>query len=293
MGCDISLMRAVIENITASRRQAFACLSHDLEAFDNDYHRHVEIELTWIEESSGKRLIGDSLETFSGGDLVLIGSDLPHQYRSEGSGRARAKVIQFPPDGWGDRFGELPEFREINDLLERASRALVFSPHASEEITPLIAELFALPEGFDRAIALLRILEALASAEARPLASIGFSGQVSSRSIDRLGRIMKLIDRRTELGETVSLKDVASVAALHPQSVSRFFLQHTGMSFQRYLQVTRIGKAARKLIETDDPISTIALDVGYSTQSNFNRQFLEVHEMTPTEYRRGVRTGRS
>ncbi|MEM9017097.1 MAG: AraC family ligand binding domain-containing protein, partial [Verrucomicrobiota bacterium] len=148
-------MRVVVETITSSPQQSFTCLGLDLEAFDNDYHRHVEIELTWIEKSSGKRLIGDSLETFSEGDLVLIGSNLPHQYRSEGSGPARAKVIQFPPDWLGERFGKWPEFREIPDLLQRAARGLVFSRDTSAEVTPLIAELFTEPEGFDRAISLL------------------------------------------------------------------------------------------------------------------------------------------
>ncbi|MEM1442141.1 MAG: AraC family transcriptional regulator, partial [Verrucomicrobiota bacterium] len=191
----------------------------------------------------------------------------------------------------GERFGQWPEFRDIGDLLQRSSRGLVFPQTVTKPITSQMTELFSLSEGFDRAVALLRILEALSSTKARSLASAGFSDQVSTRSVERLGRIMELIDQRTELGEPVPLKEVATVAALHPQSVSRFFQQHTGMNFQRYLQVIRVGKAARKLIETDDPVSSIAMDVGYSTQSNFNRQFLEIHEMTPSEYRREVRVG--
>lgn len=281
-------MRAIVESISASPVQSFTCLSHDLEAFHNDYHRHGEIELTWIEEGPGKRLIGDSLEPFSPGDLVLIGSNLPHQYQSEGVGRARAKVIQFAANWWGAGFDQLPEFRALAELILRAKRGLAFSVLETEEVTSLISELFALPEGFGRAILLLQILERLSSAPSRSLASVGFSDQVSSRSVERLRRMIELIDQRTDLGEPVPLQDVASAAALHPQSVSRFFQQQTGMSFQRYLQTIRIGKASRRLIESNDPVSIIALDVGYATQSNFNRQFLEIQGRTPTAYRREI-----
>ncbi|MEM7700079.1 MAG: AraC family transcriptional regulator [Verrucomicrobiota bacterium] len=285
-------MQAIVESIQSSPAQSFTCLDHDLEAFHDDYHRHIELELTWIVESSGKRLVGDKLASFVSGDLVLIGSNLPHQYRSEGPGPARAKVIQFAPEVFGSPFLSLPEFRSIETLQHRARRGLSFSNRAVSAITPLIEKLFQLPEGSERAVALISLLLEISKRKGTPLASLGYGEHASSRSIARIGRVIDWIDRQTEAGDPVQLQEAARVAALHPQSVSRFFLQHTGMNFQRYLQVVRIGKAAQKLIETDDPISSIALDVGYASQSNFNRQFQQIHKMTPTQYRAELGSGR-
>lgn len=283
-------MRPSVESIFPSPGQSFTCLNHDLPEFHNDYHKHPEMELTRIIEGSGKRLIGDSLETFSDGDLVLIGSQLPHQYESARVGRARAQVIQFLPGLFGKNLRLLPEFRSMGDLEERAATGLVFCGHGRKTIEPLLDDLFTTTQEGKRAILLIEILLILSqSDDAHPLATAGYVDQVSEKSVARLGRVITEINERIDAGLPVSLDEVAKIAALHPQSVSRFFHQHTGVSFQEYLQHIRVGKAARKLIETSDNISDIALDVGFPSQSNFNRQFRGMHQMTPSQYRRELR----
>ncbi|MDF1754046.1 MAG: AraC family transcriptional regulator [Verrucomicrobiales bacterium] len=282
-------MRPSVESVVPSPNQSFTCLDLDLPEFHNDYHKHPELELTRIVENSGKRLIGDSLERFEAGDLVLIGSGLPHQYESDRVGRSRAKVIQFSPGLFGKDFYLMPEFRRIGDLQTRAAPGLVFSSGISGKVTSLINQLFADQNEAKRALLLLEILLVLSEdRESRSLASLGYHNQVSEKSVDRLGRMIAFIDQQVDRGEPVTLEEMARVAALHPQSVSRFFHQHTGMNFQAYLQVIRVGKAARRLMETDDPISAIALDIGFASQSNFNRQFREIHKMTPSLYRKAV-----
>lgn len=279
-------MRPTVESIFPSPGQSFTCLNHDLPEFHNDYHKHPEMELTRIIEGSGKRLIGDSLQRFSDGDLVLIGTQVPHQYESERLGRARAQVIQFLPGLFGKSLLLLPEFRSIGDLEKRAATGLVFFGRCREMVEPIFDELFTSATKGKRAVLLLEILLLLSQAdEVHPLASPGYVDQVSEKSVARLGRVIAGINQFVDAGLPVSLEEVAKIAALHPQSVSRFFQQHTGMSFQEYLQTIRVGKATRKLIETNDNISNIALDVGFPSQSNFNRQFRRIHKMTPSQYR--------
>lgn len=56
-------------------------------------------------------------------------------------------------------------------------------------------------------------------------------------------------------------------------------------NFNQFLNHYRIGEAARLLAETDEPIASIAMDVGYNSLSAFNKAFKEIHHMTPREFR--------
>ena len=51
------------------------------------------------------------------------------------------------------------------------------------------------------------------------------------------------------------------------------------------VHIIRIRYASKALIETKQPIITIAVQHGFSTLSSFNRQFLKIMHMTPSQYR--------
>ena len=72
---------------------------------------------------------------------------------------------------------------------------------------------------------------------------------------------------------------------MSPKSFCRFFKANTGKTLEVFLHELRIGGACRFLIETNVPISEIALDCGYNNLSNFNRRFRSIKETTPREYR--------
>src|SRR4051812_31891107 len=98
-------MKIVYEKVVPDTDTSFATVDKRAAAFDGRFHFHPEVEITLIESSSGRRVVGDSIETFEPGDLVLLGDNLPHQYVSNPASRrtvAAAKVIQFRPDFMGN-----------------------------------------------------------------------------------------------------------------------------------------------------------------------------------------------
>ncbi|MFM8702973.1 MAG: cupin domain-containing protein, partial [Planctomycetia bacterium] len=101
----------------------------DLTCFPYRWHFHPEYELTLITSGHGRRFVGDSIEPFDAGDLVLLGPHLPHTWHSAAARgqRSRAVVIRFAADFLGESFFERPELSRIGGLLGRSARGIVFA----------------------------------------------------------------------------------------------------------------------------------------------------------------------
>jgi AraC-like DNA-binding protein len=278
-------MKPTRETILPGAGRSFVCLDIDQSEFDRHYHHHPEFEITWILESEGQRLIGDSVEGFGPGDLVLIGRWVPHQYRNWRRGKARARVIQFRSEMLGDDFLSLPEVSDLVPFLDGANRGWSFSTPVSKEAITLMQGIFEQKRGTARLLGLIELLSFLsADRNRKPIASVAYQGTANRQKVERLQRVLSYLEEHWN--DTVKLDDVAQVAALHPQSLSRFFGQHLGMSFQEYLVQLRISRAARLLIETDRTVSDIALSCGFNNLSNFNAQFKRIKGQSPRGFRK-------
>ena len=76
-------MKAFFEKIPAIEEMSFLARGIVIPYFDAPLHYHPEYELTLIVKGNGKRFVGDSIENFEAGDLVLLGSNLPHFWRNQ------------------------------------------------------------------------------------------------------------------------------------------------------------------------------------------------------------------
>ena len=75
--------------------------------------------------------------------------------------------------------------------------------------------------------------------------------------------------------------------------VSKFYISHTfsdklKISLPKYLALVRAKQAAQQLRSSSESITSIALNSGFSSQSTFNRAFLEIYGMTPREYKKNI-----
>jgi AraC-like DNA-binding protein len=276
------------ERIPLRPTQSFRAEEWKLARFDSPWHFHPEIELTYIVSSSGQRLVGDSLEPFSPGDLVLLGPEVPHVWQNPGIGPAKssavATVIQFRRDFIGPTVWDCPELAAIGRLIARASRGLAFSASTSAR---LAADIRRLPhlQGITALTALLSLLGDLAAntAEARPLCSLNYAPALNPQAGDRIARVITYASRH--LADPPSLPELARVAAMTPSSFSRYFKRATGRSPSDFLIDLRISQSARLLRETDQPITRIAGEVGFTSLTSFNRRFKERMLTTPRAYR--------
>lgn len=102
-------------------------------------------------------------------------------------------------------------------------------------------------------------------------------------------RILGVACAYGEGSEGGSVGDAARAAGLGQSQFHALFRATVGLSPKQYRLAKLFGRAVDRLVETADPISAIAYDLGYQDVSSFNRQFRQRFGMTPSQLRRGDR----
>jgi AraC-like DNA-binding protein len=281
--------KAKFELIPKSELYSFAVREFKLPCFNTPWHFHPECELTYIIQSSGRRFVGESIETFDPGDLVLIGSNLPHYWRNDGPANnakslSRSLVVQFREECFGTDFLGLPEMTGARNLLLRARRGLHFSGKTRAAVVSIMMRM---PDskGFDRLLALLNIFKLLnESDEVRVLSSPGFSPLLDEFASDRINRAYKFIF--AHFAATIRHEDIARGVGMSLSAFCHYFKRVTGRTLTDFINDIRIGHATKLLIETDNHVSEIAYQIGFESLSHFNNRFRKLTGVCPKEYRR-------
>ena len=98
--------------------------------------------------------------------------------------------------------------------------------------------------------------------------------------------VQRVISRiRQGLDEGITLREMAAVAHMSPYHFIRTFRQVTGVPPRRFLSALRVEAATRMLLETDNSVTAICLDVGYSSLGTFIRRFSDVLGVSPSKLR--------
>ena len=143
-------MRPQLLIVPKGPNQSFG-LRHDIVPhFFNKWHYHTELELIHIVKGGGTQFIGDHISRFSNGDILLIGSNLPHYWRCDENYFqdipelvAEAKVVHFMQNFWGIDFLALPENVNISILLKKSQRGILITGKTSDQIKPLLDKMLA------------------------------------------------------------------------------------------------------------------------------------------------------
>jgi AraC-like DNA-binding protein len=253
-----------------------------------NWHYHPEIELTLVENGSGTRFVGDNIDAYCSGDLVLLGANLPHhwssdEFRGQKYDRHPAIVVQFQMELF-EGLLQTPEMNHIGELNWQAKRGLLIRGSTRDSVAASMKAMLNLGP-FDRLIGLLHCLHALAqSQDVMPLASEGYSPTFRRKSQSRLHEIFEYINQNLA-NSSLSQADIARFGRMTPSALSRFFRNSTQQTIVDYVNERRIGMAARLLMETNLSILNICLRTGFENSSNFNRRFRQLKGMSPRDYR--------
>ncbi|NNE75791.1 MAG: AraC family transcriptional regulator [Pricia sp.] len=264
-------------------------VTHNLGAhFLRVWHYHPEFELVVILQSSGTRFIGDSIEKFEEGEVVLIGKNVPHMwlndelyFQKDSMLQAEAVAIHFKKEFLGADFFAIPEMQHISNLLDRAEHGIKFHDLKNglrDEIKNLVEY-----DSTTRIYKFIKILDGLSKhGKQDELASGNYVSSFHKTNSKRLDKIYAYVFENFNDG--ISAGEVAEIAGMNKAAFSRFFKKVHRKTFTRFLNEVRIGYACRLILENKESITVIAYLAGFNNISNFNRQFKLVQGKSPSSY---------
>jgi len=253
------------------------------------WHFHPELELVYVSGGSGRRHIGQHLSYFNNGDLLLIGSNLPHfGFTDRLTGNASETIVQFKPDFLGQTFFQTPEMKDVSRLFEKAKLGIAFHGDTMRATGTKLRRL-AGEDPAERLIKLLDILNDLAkSKDYTLLNSEGVALEVNPQDNSRMNTIFDFVRRNFK--RSITLEEIADLANMTVPSFCRFFKKKSGKNFTRFVNEYRLVHASKLLSEETTSISQICLESGFNNFSHFNKAFKLFTGKNPSAYRNEVKT---
>ncbi|MCQ2325426.1 MAG: AraC family transcriptional regulator [Paludibacteraceae bacterium] len=256
------------------------------------FHCHEAYELHLIKGAAGaKRIIGDTINTISDLDLVLLAkSNLPHVWQRgsyKGDGHFVLQVYFLP-----ELFAGLSDktcFDAISHLFELAASGLVFSNAMTLCVYQDLIRLATTKDSLQQYMLFLNILNRLSSdAVAKRIAGPGFVRDNDSLENNSVVMVKNYIHEHYQ--EEIYIKTLADLIGVEQQWLSVSFKNRTGNTVIDYVNQVRLGQVVRRLIDTEEPVAKIAEECGFLNLANFNRQFKRTKGITPFAFRKAYRT---
>lgn len=251
------------------------------------WHFHPEYEIVLNLKSNGTRIIGDSVELFDHYDLVLIGSKIPHSwnyYKSEkGLPENHGIMLHFRQSSLGDALLAQHELSCIRGLLENADRGIAFSVEDARKVEKYLTQMIN-STGIDKMIDFFNIMRVLCNSDKKVLlCTENYKQAYDERGNKKMADVYAYI--RENYFRPLTLEKISRIAHMSPFAFSRFFKKHSGACFVEYLNRVRTNKACYLLRETEYQVHDIAVECGYGSISNFNKQFRKTEGIAPRDYR--------
>lgn len=284
-------MKPALQKSPISEEHAFDAKYLTAPYFDPNWHFHPEYQIFLVVKGTGTRFVGDHVKSFNKGDLVFTGPNLPHLWQSDHEYFMDDKdlvtegiVIYFPENFIGKDILQKNELYKLKQLLQLAHRGMEIYGTTHQQVSAFMYHILEASD-FDRILALLNILNILAnSSEYRLLATEGYSNSMKETETDRMNRVHAYVMKNFR--EKITLNEVAAIANMSPSAFCRYFKVHANKTFSDFLTEIRVGYSCKLLTSQKNSVAQVCYDSGFSTLSNFNRQFKAITHYSPLEYRK-------
>ena len=121
------------------------------------------------------------------------------------------------------------------------------------------------------------------STQHTPISSIGYSNPYKTSETERMRKVHEYVMQNYR--GSLRLDEVASLAGMATAAFCRYFKARTNKTFSDFVSELRVGYACKLLMENKLNVTQVCYESGFNTLSNFNKQFKDLQDKTPSEYR--------
>ncbi|WAC01356.1 helix-turn-helix domain-containing protein [Lacinutrix neustonica] len=253
--------------------------------FYDKLHQHEDLQLSVIVEGEGTLIVGDTINEYKPGDILIIGSYLPHVFKSDPQANNHSHMLSlfFTKNTFGKDFFELEMFHELKSFFKRSKHGFKIT---SQQNT--IQTSFSQLKGASKLsqfIISLEVLKTASKANYKSLSSFIYDKKYTEREGKRLSAVFEYT--MSHFDNEITLDQISDVANMSKNAFCKYFKRRTNKTYFRFLNELRVEHACKLLCASKElTIAEVASTVGFNNLSNFNRQFKAIKSVSPSEYRK-------
>ena len=280
-------MEINVERLFTDKNATYITKHYQQINFSSPRHYHNEYEIAYIENSTGKLFVGNTIVNFNAGDLFLFAPRLVHAFKNSETGNTRDRyakgtIIWFNTDFFGNDFLGRDEAKGLKDLLINAEEGIQFICPDPKVVSCILK--LSEKKGLEGIIDFISILDHLTSCNNYKLLSLKFyKKHYYTLKEGRLYEIIEYIEKN--YSNKAVFHYAIQMTKMSESAFSRYFKHKTEMTFTKYVNDIRIMNVQKLLIETNQKILDICYKCGFNNLTYFNRLFKKVNGITPKQFR--------
>lgn len=270
--------------IAKPEKNSFVFQIDDTHPFYDKLHQHEEIQISLVVEGEGTLIVGDTVNSFKKGDVFIIGSAIPHIFKSDIQASENSYMLSvfFTNTSFGRGFFELEELQEVTSFFKRAKHG--FKITSKKKKASALFFQFEKSTKLNQLILLLKLLEICSKASYKSLSSFIYDKKYSDNEGNRMRTIFEYT--MNNFTQKITLEDISTIANMTKNAFCKYFKKRTNKTYFQFLMELRIENACKLLINNKEAsIVSIAEQCGYYNISNFNRQFQVYKQQSPSEFK--------
>lgn len=250
-------------------------------------HRHDAWELYYVTCGKGTRMTGDTLLSFSEGDVVLIPPSMPHywEYLPDSvneDGEITYLMVAFSPDFIDKCMMTFPEIK--NRLYGRILPAEALK-YGADSASKLKNSLIMMRDSDDvgQLGEMIKMLTVIFTTEDHT--PIGKPIKIE-RDIRRIKQVAEYV--MAHYVHNITLDEIAGHIGMNRSAFCTFFKRKKGITFSQFVTNYRLETASELLRSTQKQVSEICFAVGFNDIPHFIRVFTSAYGVSPTKYRKNI-----
>ncbi|MGN7356477.1 AraC family transcriptional regulator [Paenibacillus sp. SAF-054] len=256
-------------------------------------HWHLYIEILYFLSGKAKVYLGGTCHVLGKGDLILIHSHETHSIYSMDDGEVSYIVVKFDPEILYSTSRTILESKYILPftLADSGGQRVFAEPDIKDTPIPgLIREIYeefsAKGFGFELAVRTLICRVFLWFLRQTQHQHWGWevAHSLNDSEYQMLQKVFEYIDYNYM--NDINAQTAASLCNMSYSYFSRRFKAIMGKTFTNYLSYIRITEAEKLLLTTNQSMTSIALEVGFSSSSYFIQQFRQFKNISPHQFRK-------